>query len=171
SGGTIVVGSATAPLAPPIGAQGTSFAALGQAQMAAVSATMQAMAAQSAAQTASLANPGIMNDVLLMMKHPVESYLGYLTGLAHGGAMLANQFTGERIGPLNNYVNNLTNENGGAYYAANMAAMVGAQAATTAAGMGPCSKLANAMKAMDAAVTALQLKNQLQNDEWANSGM
>jgi hypothetical protein len=108
-----------------------------------------------------------LNDLQIMMNNPLATAAGALTGYGHGLSMLGNQLTGGMISPLDNYVNNVINANGGAYYIANMAAGIGAAAGTAAL---PCGWVANAMKAMNVAISALQAKDDVKNGNWASAG-
>ncbi|HEY2251137.1 MAG TPA: RHS repeat-associated core domain-containing protein, partial [Planctomycetaceae bacterium] len=89
-----------------------------------------------------------LGDIGLMLQYPGDALSGAATGAAHGGAMVANAATAGLITPLNDEVNNLIEQNGGAYAVANMAANIGVGAATAAL---PCGLLANGFRAINAA--------------------
>ena len=83
------------------------------------------------------------DDITIMAKNPGATLGGAATGAGHGAAMVANAATAGLITPLDDHVNNLIEQNGGVYGAANMAANIAVAAATAAL---PCGALANAAK-------------------------
>jgi hypothetical protein len=82
-----------------------------------------------------ISGSSVWDDIGLMIEHWPSTLFGGASGYLHGEAMLLNQLTFQLIGPLDDYVDELKEEQGGLYYAADWGAWAAATSIQTIVGI------------------------------------